>query len=288
MNQKSTNIIIKVFILFCCFNFCNLNAQFKSVKITIDNQRLKEGDKQITSNINESIKNFFLLTNWGDEIQDLQIPLDIQVLFEGIADKGSERLFSAQLLFNTGIDQRYFSKTIQFPYSFGQNINYSPVIFEPLSSALEFYGSTIIAGELDTYEKFGGTSFYEKSREIAMRGMSSQYRRGWSDRLELIDLLTKYRDSRLAKFNFYDGMAYIEENDYDGAELAFSEMINNLNKTFKRFPREHYTTIFLKGHIEDFINLNDEFQYKKIILNKLLIFDPDNLKKYQDAISKSK
>tara|TARA_A100001011_G_scaffold52911_1_gene51162 strand:- start:720 stop:1586 length:867 start_codon:yes stop_codon:yes gene_type:complete len=288
MNQKSTNILIKVFILFCCFNFCNLNAQFKSVKITIDNQRLKEGDKQITSNINESIKNFFLLTNWGDEIQDLQIPLDIQVLFEGIADKGSERLFSAQLLFNTGIDQRYFSKTIQFPYSFGQNINYSPVIFEPLSSALEFYGSTIIAGELDTYEKFGGTSFYEKSREIAMRGMSSQYRRGWSDRLELIDLLTKYRDSRLAKFNFYDGMAYIEENDYDGAELAFSEMINNLNKTFKRFPREHYTTIFLKGHIEDFINLNDEFQYKKIILNKLLIFDPDNLKKYQDAISKSK
>ena len=276
MNQKSTNILIKVFILFCCFNFCNLNAQFKSVKITIDNQRLKEGDKQITSNINESIKNFFLLTNWGDEIQDLQIPLDIQVLFEGIADKGSERLFSAQLLFNTGIDQRYFSKTIQFPYSFGQNINYSPVIFEPLSSALEFYGSTIIAGELDTYEKFGGTSFYEKSREIAMRGMSSQYRRGWSDRLELIDLLTKYRDSRLAKFNFYDGMAYIEENDYDGAELAFSEMINNLNKTFKRFPREHYTTIFLKGHIEDFI------------LNKLLIFDPDNLKKYQDAISKSK
>ena len=176
MNQKSTNILIKVFILFCCFNFCNLNAQFKSVKITIDNQRLKEGDKQITSNINESIKNFFLLTNWGDEIQDLQIPLDIQVLFEGIADKGSERLFSAQFLFNTGIDQRYFSKTIQFPYSFGQNINYSPVIFEPLSSALEFYGSTIIAGELDTYEKFGGTSFYEKSREIAMRGMSSQYR----------------------------------------------------------------------------------------------------------------
>ena len=113
MNQKSTNILIKVFILFCCFNFCNLNAQFKSVKITIDNQRLKEGDKQITSNINESIKNFFLLTNWGDEIQDLQIPLDIQVLFEGIADKGSERLFSAQLLFNTGIDQRYFSKFLE-------------------------------------------------------------------------------------------------------------------------------------------------------------------------------
>lgn len=288
MNQKSINILLKIFIIFYSFTFFNLNAQFKTVKITIDNQRLKEGDKQITSNMNESIKNFFLLTNWGNEIEDLQISLDIQVLFEGIADKGSERLFSAQFLFNTGIDQRYFSKTIQFPYSFGQNINYSPIIFEPLSSALEFYGSTIIAGELDTYEKFGGTSFYEKSREIAMRGMSSQYRRGWSDRLELIDLLTKYRDSRLAKFNFYDGMAYIEENDYDGAELAFSEMINNLNKTFKRFPREHYTTIFLKGHIENFINLNDEFQYKKTILNELLIFDPDNSKKYQDAISKSK
>ena len=119
-----------------------------------------------------------------------------------------------------------------------------------------------------------------------MRGMSSQYKRGWSDRLELIDLLTKYRDSRLAKFNFYDGMAYIEENDFNGAQIAFTNMINNLNKTFNRYPREHYTTIFLKGHIEDFINLNNEFDFKKTILEKLVVFDPDNSKKYQDAISK--
>lgn len=286
MNRKSINMFLSILLIVYSFIFTNLNAQFKNVNIKIDNQRLKESDKQITSNINESIKNFFLLTNWGDEIHDLAIPLDIQVLFEGIADKGSERLFSAQFLFNTGIDQRYFSKTIQFPYSFGQNINYSPVIFEPLSSALEFYGSTIIAGELDTYEKFGGTSFYEKSREIAMRGMSSQYKRGWSDRLELIDLLTKFRDSRLAKFNFYDGMAYIEENDFNGAQIAFTNMINNLNKTFNRYPREHYTTIFLKGHVEDFINLNNEFHFKKTILEKLVVFDPDNSKKYQDAISK--
>ena len=48
-----------------------------------------------------------------------------------------------------------------------------------------------------------------------MRGMSSQYKRGWSDRLELIDLLTKYRDSRLAKFNFYDGIPHVCINGGD-------------------------------------------------------------------------
>jgi len=277
----------KIILLFFTLIFSNLNGQFKNIKISVDNQRLKESDKQITSNMNESIKNFFLLFNWGNEVQDLDINLNIQVVFEGIADKGSERLFSTQFLFNNGLDQRYFSKTVQFPYSFGQNINFSPVIFQPLSSALEFYGSVLIAGELDTYDQFGGTPFYEKSREIAMRGMSSQYRRGWSNRLELVNLLTRYRSSRLAKFNFYDAMAYLQENDLNSAEKAFKEMISNLEDTFNRFPREHYTTIFLKGHLENFINLTTELEYKKIMLEKLSVLDPDNLKKYQDAISKS-
>ena len=161
---------------------------------------------------------------------------------------------------------------------------FSPVIFEPLASALEFYGYLVIAGETDTYEKFGGTRFYERAREIALRGLSSQYRRGWSERLELVNLMTKYRQTRLAKFHFYDAMAYIDEGELNSADEAFKEMMKNLEGTFTQFPREHYSIIFLTGHAEDLSKLPTGVSSKKKMLKRLSELDPDNKKKYQSGL----
>ncbi len=227
-----------------------LNGQFKDVRFTVDAMRLKESDRRATSTLANEATNLFKLTRWDEEYSDLEISLNVQLIFEGVADKGSEHLYSAQCLISTGIDQRYFSKGIQFPYVIGQTLVPSQAIFEPLASALEFYAYIVIAGEADTYEKFGGTRFYEKARDIALRGLSSQYRIGWKDRTELVDLITKYRETRLAKFHFYDAMAYIEEGDLDEADTALQEMMKNLEGTFSKYPREHYTVFFLTGQAD--------------------------------------
>ena len=136
------------------------NAQFGNVQVTLDAQRLKENDRRTTSTLANEVTNFFKVTPWDEEFSDLKVQLNIQIIFEGVADKGSERLYSTQCLFSTGIDQRYFAKLIQFPYAMGQSVVFSPVIFEPLASALEFYGYIVMAGEADTYEQFGGTRFW--------------------------------------------------------------------------------------------------------------------------------
>ena len=257
------------------------NAQFGNVQVTLDAQRLKENDRRTTSTLANEVVSFFKVTPWDEEFRDLKIPLNVQIIFEGVADKGSERLYSAQCLFSTGIDQRYFAKLIQFPYAMGQSVVFSPVIFEPLASALEFYGYIVMAGEADTYEQFGGTRFYERAREIALRGLSSQYRRGWSERLELVNLMTKYRETRLAKFHFYDAMAYIDEENLEGANEAFKKMMKNLEDTFFKFPREHYSIIFLTGHAEELSKLPTSISSKKMMLKKLSELDPDNKAKYQ-------
>ncbi|MEE2876810.1 MAG: DUF4835 family protein [Candidatus Neomarinimicrobiota bacterium] len=258
-----------------------LNAQFMDVRVTIDDMRLKENGRRATSTLANEVTNLFKLTRWDEEYGDLKISLNVQFIFEGVADKGSEHLYSAQCLISTGIDQRYFSKGIQFPYVRGQSIVPSPVVFDPLASAMEFYAYIVLAGEADTYEQFGGTRFYEKAREVALRGLSSQYRLGWRNRTELVDLLTKYRESRLAKFHYYDAMAYIEEGDITGADTALKKMMKNLEETFSKYPREHYTVIFLSGHAEELSRLPKSISSKKTILKKLSQLDPDNKAKYQ-------
>lgn len=272
---------MKLLLILALFSTSSLFAQFKNVRVTIDTQRLKENDRRATSTLLEEVRNLFKLTSWDEEYSDLEISLNIQLIFEGVADKGSEHLFSAQCLISTGTDQRYFTKGIQFPYTMGQSVASSPVIFEPLSGALQFFGYVVLAGEADTYEQFGGTRFYEKAREIALRGLSSQYRLGWRNRMELVDLLTKYRETRLAKFHFYDAMAYLEEGDLDATNVAFKEMMKNLEETFSKYPREHYSIIFLTAHAEELSQTPDAIPSKKEMLERLSILDPDNKSKYQ-------
>ncbi len=269
-------------ILIIAFTYSSfLSGQFKEVRVSIDTQRLKENDRRSISTLENEVRNFFILNQWDEEYSDLEISINIQLIFEGVADKGSEHLFSAQCLVSVGTDQRYFSKGIQFPYNMGQSIAPSVAIFEPLSSALEFFAYLVLAGEADTYDHFAGTRFYEKAREVALRGISSQYRLGWKDRMEMVDLLTKYRETRLAKFHFYDAMVFIEENNLEGADIALNEMLKNFEKTFSKYPREHYSIIFLKGHAEVLSRMPDEIPSKLKILTRLSELDPDNKAKYQ-------
>ncbi len=271
-------------ILFLTSSLSILSAQFADVKVSLDVQRLKERDRRITSELPDQIKLFFKSTPWDQEYSDLAIPLAIQLIFESVSDKGGEHLYSAQCLFSNGSDQRYFAKVIQFPYAAGQGIIFSPVLFAPLASALEYYGNIILAGEADTYNQFGGTRFYERGRELALRGITSQYRRGWSDRVELVDILTKNKGTRLARFFFFDALAYLDEDDLEAAETSLDKMMENLELTFAKYPREHYTIIFLKGHAEELSQLPDQLQNKKKILTRLIELDPDNKARYREGL----
>lgn len=261
-----------------------LLAQFVDIQVTIDDTRLKENHRRITGGLKNQIKMFFEMTPWDQEYSDLQIPLSIHLIFDTVSDKGGTNVYSAQCLFSNELDQRYFAKAVQFPYSSGQGITYSPVVFEPLASTLQFYGYIILAGEADTYEQFAGTRFYEMARELTFRGKSSQYPRGWSDRVELVDQLTNNRGLRLAKVYFYEGFALLQKRDIIGSTESFLKMIENFNWVSTKFPRERYTSIFLDAHAQELANLPKHIQQRKKILTELIRIDPDNENIYKAGL----
>ena len=91
-----------------------LIAQFESIKITIDDRLLRSEEKQSIFNLKNDIKNFFLSTEWNETYNDLNISLHIQLVFEGLTQKGNQSIFSSQALFSNGEDLRYFDKSVQF------------------------------------------------------------------------------------------------------------------------------------------------------------------------------
>ena len=75
-----------------------LNAQFSKVDVTMDDRLLKNDDRQILINIKNEVSRFFVNNTWDEEWTNLQIKLNIQIIFEGTTTKNGKKNFLAQAL----------------------------------------------------------------------------------------------------------------------------------------------------------------------------------------------
>ena len=198
-------MVKRVTIIFL-FLTANLAAQFGSVDINFDTRLLRSNEKQEIVNLQSDIQRFFLTTSWDESYSDLEIHLHIQLVFEGITAKGNEKIFSCQALFSNGSDIRFFDKSVQFIYNSGSSLYFDPVLFEPLSGFLAYYAHLVLGGEIDTYEFNGGNIAYEAARDIALRGSASLYKKGWGNRITLVDDINRNIGLRKARLAWYIAM----------------------------------------------------------------------------------
>ena len=156
-------------------------SQFIEVNAELDLRRLSEGDKQLFTTLKNDIENYLLNTKFSSEANDLEIFMTIRLVVESVSKNSSQTNINAQAIFSNELDQYYYAKGVQFPYSKGQKIYYN-TSFNPLASFLDYYAFMFIASELDTWSYMGGSSAFNKSTEISALGKDSDWSTGWSDR----------------------------------------------------------------------------------------------------------
>ena len=226
----------------------SLSAQFGSAKIEFDDRLLRSDEKYDLINLKEDIRQFFINTAWDKDYSDLNIPLHIQIVFEGAASKGNVKTYLSKALFSNGSELRYFDTGAQFFYSPGSSLYFDLVLFEPLSAFLAFYAHLILAGVIDTYDYRGGNAAYEVAREIGLRGASSEYQKGWNSRISLVDDISKNSGLRDARLSYYIAKDLLNEGDIEESIKEFNSMLNYLEKSYTDFGREQSTQYFMKIH----------------------------------------
>ena len=261
----------------------SLFSQFGSVEITFDDRLLRNDERQDLLPLKEDIRRFFLTTSWDKEYVDLNIPLHIQLIFQGSSSKGNVKTYLCQALFTNGSDLRYFDKGVQFYYSAGTSIYFDLVLFEPLSGFLAFYAQLILAGEIDTYEFRGGNTAFEIAREIALRGSGSEYKKGWASRTALVDDLSGNSGLRNARLAYYVAIDLMKEGDVEGAVKNFGDMLDGLEQTYRDFGREQHTQYFMKFQSKNLVQVFSLLGQRKLLqdINEL---DPDRWEIYQAAL----
>jgi len=277
---KLSSFIISIFFL-----ITPLFSQFGSVKIEFDDRLLRSDEKHDLINLKDDIRQFFVNTRWDKEYSDLNIPLHIQIIFEGAAAKGNVKTYLCKALFSNGNDLRYFDKGAQFFYSPGSNLYFDLVLFEPLSAFLAFYAHIILGGEIDTYDYKGGTTAYELAREIGLRGASSDYQKGWSARISLVDDISKNTGLRSARLSYYLAKDLLDEGNIDEAIKEYKNMLDGLEQSYVDFRREQSTQFFMKIHSEKLAMSFSKLGRRNLLLD-LKQLDPDNTEIYQIYLDK--
>ncbi|MBT3590528.1 MAG: DUF4835 family protein [Candidatus Marinimicrobia bacterium] len=257
-------------------------GQFGDIHVSFDDRLLRGDEKQEVFQLKDDIRRFISSTPWNEEFSDLGIPLHVQFIFEGSSFKSGQKTYICQALFSNGSDQRYFDKGVQFFYSPGNALYFDPVLFDPLSSFLAFYSHLILAGEMDTYDLHGGAKHFEISREIAFRGQTSNLKKGWSSRSNLVDDLTSNNGLRKARLAFYFGVELFQEGLMDEAITEFQNMIDGLDQVYKEFGRDNYTMFFMKVQAETIADIFTKLGRKELLLD-MKELDPDQHDIYQTA-----
>ncbi len=260
-------------------------AQIGPVEVSIDDRLLRSEKKQDVINLGEDIKRFYQNTVWDDNYSDLSIPIYIQIIFEGVMQKGNESIYNCQALFSNGKDQRYFDKSSQFYYNPGGSIFYDPVIFEPLSGFLAYYAHLIIGGEIDTYDFKGGNESYDLARDIALRGNASDYKKGWGYRTSLIDNIYRNLGLRKARLAWYIALDSFNDGQADIVIEELNIMIDGISESYRDIGRDNQTQYFLKSQSENIADMLSKLGQKELLLD-LKELDPDRRDRYQSYLLK--
>ena len=256
-------------------------GQFGSVKIEFDDRLLRSGEKYDLINLKDDVQQFFINTSWDKDFSDLKIPLHIQIVFEGAASKGNVKTYLCKALFSNGSELRYFDNGAQFYYSPGSSLYFDLVLFEPLSAFLAFYAHMILAGVIDTYEYRGGGATYEIAREIALRGASSEYQKGWSSRISLVDDISKNSGLRDARLSYYIGKDLLQEDNIEEGLKELHNMLNGLEKSAIDFGREQSTQYFMKIHSAYLAETFNKFGRRDLLIDvKQLDHDNSDIYKF--------
>jgi len=129
-----------------------------------------------------------------------------------------------------------------FRYEKGQAMYFNQSNFDGLTSFLDYYACIIIGLDSDSYYELGGTDLFQKAQDIAVKGTSSRFGKGWAletaafNRRALVDNLvnSKYQQFRKDYFNYhYNGLDLLNSKNGNERELAIknmTEIIKNLEK----------------------------------------------------------
>ena len=266
---------------------CNVIVNYQNVPVK--NRDLLVDFKNVVENYMNTTR--FTNVNWdGDKID-----CSLNIFF---TSAGSDVDYGAQIVV---VSQRPVYQSTRnsalltindgawsFKYEVGQSMYANLDAFDPLTSILDFYALIIIGFDMDTWEEFGGTTYFNKAFDIVNLASTTNYKNGWLpsnkiySRWGLVSdaLNEKYAAFRSAIFDYHYGIDIFAQNKEVG-QAKIVELIDVLYDLYER------TGLVKSVFIQTFFNakygeITDHLigYSNRTIFTKLKKIDPSHTGRY--------
>lgn len=285
-------------ILFFCSTYSiaqELNARVQILAPTVPN--INKRNLEILQNI---IREFLNNNKWSNETYtpieriDCNFVITITAWDGGSGYKAEAQIQSSRPVYNTAYNSTLLNisdKDYDFNYNEGQSLDFSDQNFiSNLSSLLSFYAYTIIGLDKDSFNKLGGTYFYNKAQNILNVAQVSG-NKGWKafdglkNRYWLNENLQNKSFEELRQF-IYDyhlnGLDLMQEDPIAGAKRIIA-LLSSLKKMDKQKVGSIFPNMYLATKADELVNILSATnpQDKIQAYNLLSEIDPANINKYE-------
>ncbi|TCC92482.1 type IX secretion system protein PorD [Pedobacter hiemivivus] len=289
-------------LIFLILLFCNtysiaqeLNARVQILAPTVPN--INKRNLEILQNI---IREFLNNNKWTNETYtpieriECNFVITITAWDGGAGYKAEAQIQSSRPVYNTAYNSTLLNisdKDYDFNYNEGQSLDFSDQNFiSNLSSLLSFYAYTIIGLDKDSFNKLGGTYFYNKAQNILNVAQVSG-NKGWKafdglkNRYWLNENLQNKGFEELRQF-IYDyhlnGLDLMQEDPIAGAKRIITLLVG-LKKMDKQKLGSIFPNMYLATKADELVNILSATnpQDKIQAYNLLSEIDPANINKYE-------
>jgi len=296
--------MLKKMILILFMPVILLGQEFNA-KVIVNMDALNPGIKEKLENFGPSLEDYINKTKFTNKSwEGERIACTFNIIFSSATDNN---VYTAQLIVNglrpiEGTQRN--SPTLyvldspwSFQYEKNQSFYFDQAVIDPITGMMDFYAYLMLGFDGDSYQKMGGSDYFKKAYEIALRGASSsKYAANWeysssayNKRGLLENLLDeKYGQFRIDYYNYhYNGIDLISNpNKYDYAIKNIVALIKNIEKVRERLDsRSVLLTVFFNAKAPEICESLKNYPDKDIFYT-LKKIDPLHISKYMEMAGK--
>lgn len=284
---------IPTFLLILLFLNNNIKAQELSAQVVVNSDLVNQTNQQIFRTLERSLNEFINTQVWTN--QSFQDQERIRCSFVlNLTSYNSDR-FEATLqvqsqrpVFDSNYDSpvlNFLDKDIVFSYQEFQPLFFNRASFESnLVSLISFYAYIILGLDADSFDLYGGNSYFEQAFQIVNLAQSSS-QSGWKpsdgtrNRFWLIDSMrsNNFREYRESLYTYHrEGLDQMTQLPEQG-KTAIMKAIQQLEPLYQRRPNAFLLQMFFDAKVEEIVSLFSDgpavdFDQTESILRKIAPF----------------
>ena len=293
--------ILLLFALICC-SFGVAGQEFRC-NVSVSSSKIEGTYKQVFESMRTDIYEFMNNRKWSDNVfttdERIECTVFIQITEQISADefKGTMQVQLNRPIFNSSYNSPLLNikdNDLQFRY-----VEFQPMEFDETSNSnaltniLAYYANILLGFDYDTFSPLGGTSYFQKARDIVNRSQNAR-EKGWRafegnfNRFWLVENLTNkaYGPFRELLYRYHRLGLDIMSDKPDIGRSEIAEALKNMQRVYRSKPDTYVNRIFFDAKSDELVNIfsKGSTDEKGRVMAILTECDPSNSGKYDKIL----